>query len=163
MIKDFSQNFVMYHACGAWYHDGTNKIVNKNKRWIRPTLKPFSKKANDVRNKVETRTEVKLKSTVKIITLKDILISLMHFIKIKDILVQNMNLPMINLQARNQSKLIFTNKTLSNLILDKNSSLMKILLQTILYNQRQYPTLGMQAIIMKKRINSYPLPIRWKI
>ena len=142
---------------------GTNKILNKNKRWICPTFKPFSKKANDVRNKVETRTEVKLKSTVKIITLKDILISLMHFIKIKDILVQNMNLPMINLQARNQSKLILTNKTLSNLILDKNSSLMKILLQTIWYDQRQYPTLGIQTIIMKKRINSYLLPIRWKI
>ena len=65
MIKDFSQNFVMYHACGAWYHDGTNKILNKNKRCIRPTFKPFSKKTNDVRNQVETRTEVKLKSIVK--------------------------------------------------------------------------------------------------
>ena len=65
MIKDFSQNFVMYHACGAWYHDGTNTILNKNKRCIGPTFKPFSKKANDVRNNVEIRTEVKLKSIVK--------------------------------------------------------------------------------------------------
>ena len=65
MIKDFSQNFVMYHACGAWYHDGTNKILNKNRRCIHGTFKPFSKKTTDVRNKVEKRAEHKLKSIVK--------------------------------------------------------------------------------------------------
>ena len=163
MVKDFPQNFVMYHACGAWYHGGTNKILNKNRRCIRPTFKPFSKKTKDVRNKVETRAELKLKSTVKMITLKDILTSLMHLIKIKDILVQNMNLHMTNLQAMNQSIVILTNQTLNNLILEKNSSLMKILVQTILSNQKQYLSLGIQTIIMKQRINSYPLSFGCKI
>ena len=65
MIKDFSQNFVMDHACGAWYQDGTNKILNKNRRCSHATFKPFSKKANDVLNKVEKRAELKLKSIVK--------------------------------------------------------------------------------------------------
>ena len=32
MVKNFSQKFVVYHGCGAWYHDGTNKIVSKNRK-----------------------------------------------------------------------------------------------------------------------------------
>ena len=65
MVNNFSQKFVVYHGCRAWYHDGTNKIVSKNWKCIRPTFKPFWKKPNDVRNKVEARTQLKLKSVLK--------------------------------------------------------------------------------------------------
>ena len=65
MLKNFSQKFVVYHGCGAWYHDGTNKIVSKNRKCIRPTYEPCWKKPNDVCNKVETRAQLKLKSIVK--------------------------------------------------------------------------------------------------
>ena len=65
MVKIFSQKSVVYHDCGAWYHDGTNKIVSKTRKCIRPTYEPFWKKPNDVRNKVETRAQLKLKSVVK--------------------------------------------------------------------------------------------------
>ena len=59
MVKKFSQKFVVYHGCGAWYHDGTNKIVHKRK-CIYPTYEPFWKRPNDVRNRVETRLQLKL-------------------------------------------------------------------------------------------------------
>ena len=65
MVKNFCQKFLVYHGCSAWYHDGTNKIVSKNRKCIRPTYEPFWKKPNDVRNKVETRAQLKLKSVVK--------------------------------------------------------------------------------------------------
>ena len=65
MLQNFSQKFVVYHSCGAWYHNGTNKIVSKNRKCIRPTYETFWKKPNDVRNKVETRPQLKLKSVVK--------------------------------------------------------------------------------------------------
>ena len=65
MVKNFSQKLVVYHGCGAWYHDGTNKIVSKNRKYICPTYDPFCKKSNDVRNKVETIAQLKLKSIVK--------------------------------------------------------------------------------------------------
>ena len=65
MVKNFSQKFVVYHGCRAWYHNGTNKIVSRNRKCIRPTYEPFWKKPNDVRNKVETRAQLKLKSVVK--------------------------------------------------------------------------------------------------
>ena len=65
MVKNFSQKFVVYHGCGAWYHDGTNKIVSKNRNCVHPAYEPFWKKPNDVRNKVETRAQLKLKSVVK--------------------------------------------------------------------------------------------------
>ena len=65
MVKTFSQKCVVYHGCGAWYHDATNKIVSKNRKYIRPTYEPFWKKPNNVRNKVETRAQLKLKSVVK--------------------------------------------------------------------------------------------------
>ena len=64
MVKIFSQKFVLYHGCGAWHHDGTNRILYKNKKCIRPTSEPFWKKTNDVRNRVETRAQLKLKSIV---------------------------------------------------------------------------------------------------
>ena len=122
MFKEFSQNFVIYHGCGAWYYDGTNKILNKNRRCILPTYKPFWKKPNNVRNKVETRAQLKLKSIVTNDYIRRYFKSINAFDKIKDILVQ-----MMNLQTTNQSKLILTNQTLNNLILEKNSSLKKIL------------------------------------
>ena len=64
MGENFSQNFVVYHGCGAWYHNVTNKIVSKNRKCILPTYEPFWKNPNDVRNKVETRAQLKLKSVV---------------------------------------------------------------------------------------------------
>lgn len=64
MVKKFSQNFIVYHGCGSCYYDGTNRIVAKNRRCINPTYNPFWKKTNDVRNKVETRAQLKLKSIV---------------------------------------------------------------------------------------------------
>ena len=65
MVKNFSQKFVVYHGCGAWYQDGTNKIVSKNRKCIRPTYEPLWKKPNNVRNKVETRAQLKLKLVVR--------------------------------------------------------------------------------------------------
>ena len=65
MVKNFSQKFVVFHGCGAWYHDGTNKIVRKNGKCICPSYEPFRKKPNDVPNKVETIAQLKLKSIVK--------------------------------------------------------------------------------------------------
>lgn len=64
MVKKFSQNFIVYHGCGSCYYDGTNRIVAKNRRCINPTYNPFWKKTNDVRNKFETRAQLKLKSIV---------------------------------------------------------------------------------------------------
>ena len=65
MVKNFSQEFVVYHGCGAWYHDGTNKIESKNRNCVHPPYEPFWKKPNDVRNKVETKAQLKLKSVEK--------------------------------------------------------------------------------------------------
>ena len=56
----FSQTFVAYHGCGNDYQDGTNKIVPKNRRCIQQTYNPFWKKPSDVRNKVETRAQLKI-------------------------------------------------------------------------------------------------------
>ena len=64
MIKNFSQKCVVYHGCGASCYDGTNKIVSKNRKCISPTYKPFWKNANDVRNEVQTRAQLKLKSII---------------------------------------------------------------------------------------------------
>ena len=53
-----------YHGCGASCYDETNKIVSKNRKCISSTYKPFWKNANDVRNKVQTRAQLKLKSII---------------------------------------------------------------------------------------------------
>ena len=60
----FSQTFVAYHGCGNCYQDGTNKIVPKIRRCIMQTYNPFWKKPNDVRNRVETRAQLKIKVKV---------------------------------------------------------------------------------------------------
>ena len=65
MVKNFSQKFVVYHGCGAWYHDETNKIVSKNRKCVRPTYEPFWEKPNDVHNKVGTRA-LKLKKELNL-------------------------------------------------------------------------------------------------
>ena len=44
MAKKFSQNFIVYHGCGLWYHDGTNRIVAKKRACINPTYNHFGKK-----------------------------------------------------------------------------------------------------------------------
>ena len=41
---------------------GTRKIVPKNRRCITPTFYPFWKKPIDVRNKAETRAQLKVKT-----------------------------------------------------------------------------------------------------
>ena len=65
MVKKFSQNLIVYHGCGSWYHGGTNRIVPKIRRCIKPTYNPFWKRPNNVGNKVETRAQLNfLKSIV---------------------------------------------------------------------------------------------------
>ena len=61
-MVNFSQTFVVYHGCGNGYIDGTRKIVPKNRRCIVPTYYPFWKRPIDVRNKVETRAQLKVKT-----------------------------------------------------------------------------------------------------
>ena len=61
-MVNFSQRFVVYHGCGNSYQDGTRKIVPKNRKCIAPTYYPFWKKPIDVRNKVETRAQLKVKT-----------------------------------------------------------------------------------------------------
>ena len=63
-MVSFSQEFVVYHGCGNGYLDGTGKIVPKNRKCIMPTYYPFWKKPIDLRNRVETRPQVNLKTKV---------------------------------------------------------------------------------------------------
>ena len=58
----FSQTFVAYHGQGDCYQDGTNKIVSKNRKCNQQTYNPFWKKPSDVRNRVETRAQLKIKT-----------------------------------------------------------------------------------------------------
>ena len=60
-MKNITQTFVTYHGCGNCYIDGTNKIVPKGRRCINPTHNPFWKNLVDVRNKVQTRAQIKSK------------------------------------------------------------------------------------------------------
>ena len=61
-MVNFSQRFVVYHGCGNSYQDETRKIVPKNRKCIAPTYYPFWKKPIDVRNKVKTRAQLKVKT-----------------------------------------------------------------------------------------------------
>ena len=63
-MVNFSQTFIFYHGCGNGYIDGTRKIVPKNRRCIVPTYYSFWKRPIDVRNKVEPRAQLKLKTKV---------------------------------------------------------------------------------------------------
>ena len=58
----FSQTFVVYHGCGNNYRDGTRKIVPKNKKCSAGTYYPFCNKPIDVRNRVETWAQLKVKT-----------------------------------------------------------------------------------------------------
>ena len=60
-MKNIRQTFVTYHGCGNCYIDGTNKIVPKGRRCINPTHNSFWKNVVDVRNKVQTRIQIKSK------------------------------------------------------------------------------------------------------
>ena len=60
-MKNITQTFVTYHGCGNCYIDGTKKIVPKGRHCINPTLDPFWKNLVDVRNKVQTRAQIKSK------------------------------------------------------------------------------------------------------
>ena len=61
-MSQFSQTFVAYHGCGSCYQDGTNKIVPKNRRCIMQTYNPFWKNPMDVRNRVEKRAQLEIKT-----------------------------------------------------------------------------------------------------
>ena len=61
-MVNISQTFVSYHACGNGFYDRTRKILQKNQNCIRSTYYPYWKKPADVRNKVETRGQLKSKN-----------------------------------------------------------------------------------------------------
>ena len=61
-MVNFSQRFVVYYGCGNSYQDGRGKIVPKNRKCIAPTYYTFWKRPIDVRNKVETRAQLKVKT-----------------------------------------------------------------------------------------------------
>ena len=61
-MVNFSQGFVVYHGCGNSYQDETRKIIPKNRKCRAPTHYPFWKRPIDVRNKVETRAQLKVKT-----------------------------------------------------------------------------------------------------
>ena len=60
-MVNISQTFVVYHGCGKNYLDETREIVPKNRKCIRLTYYPFWKKPIDIRNRVKTRAQIKLK------------------------------------------------------------------------------------------------------
>ena len=61
-MVNFSQRFVVYHGCGNSYHNGIRELVPKNRKCIAPTYYPFWKRPIDVRNKIETRAQLKVKT-----------------------------------------------------------------------------------------------------
>ena len=71
---NFSQAFVVYHGCGNGYLHGTRKILSKNRNCLRPPHYSFWKKPVDVRNRVETRAQLKLKLLEKTSSLMKTLI-----------------------------------------------------------------------------------------
>ena len=64
-MKNFSQTFVNYHACGNGYLDGTNKIVPEGRKSIMPTYDPFWKKTIDTSNKIPKSTRSQIKNKPK--------------------------------------------------------------------------------------------------
>ena len=60
-MKNITQTFITYHGCGYCYIDETNKIVPKGRRCINLTHNLFWKNRVDVRNKVQTRAQIKSK------------------------------------------------------------------------------------------------------
>ena len=58
-----SKGFVEYHCCGACYADGTLLIISKNGGCYNPKSYPFGKHPADVRDKFNTRLQLKQKKT----------------------------------------------------------------------------------------------------
>ena len=56
-----SKGFVEYHCCGACYADGTLLIISKNGGCYNPKSYPFGKHPADVRDKFNTRLQLKQK------------------------------------------------------------------------------------------------------
>ena len=83
-MVNISQTFVVYHGCRKNYLDGTREIVLKNRKYIRPTYYPFWKKPIDVRNRVETRAQISLKTKAT----RDYVICITEMFFQKNILVQ---------------------------------------------------------------------------
>ena len=77
-IVNISQTFVTYHGCGNDFYDGTRKILQKNRNYIRPTYYPSWKKPVDVLNKVETKGQLKSKPRVT----SDYIKRYMHYINV---------------------------------------------------------------------------------
>ena len=61
-MANFLQRFVVYHGCGNSFQDGTRKIIPKKRKCIAPTYYLFWKKPIDVRKKVETRAQLRVKT-----------------------------------------------------------------------------------------------------
>ena len=60
-MKNITQTFVTYHGSGNCYIDGTNKTVPKGRHCIKRTYNPFWKNLINVRNRVQTRAQIKSK------------------------------------------------------------------------------------------------------
>ena len=80
-MVNISQTFVTYHGSGNGYLDEIRRIVQKNRKCIRATHYPFRKKPIDVRNRVETRAQIKLKPKATKGSLKRYMHYLNHFSK----------------------------------------------------------------------------------
>ena len=63
-MVNFSQTFSAYHGCGTGYLDRTRQIIPKNRKCIALTYHPFWENPIDVRNRVETRAQLKSKTKV---------------------------------------------------------------------------------------------------
>ena len=77
-MVNISQTFVTYHSCGNGFYDGTRNIISKNRNCIRLTHYPFWRKPVDVRNKVETRGQLKSKPRVT----RDYIKRYMHYVSV---------------------------------------------------------------------------------
>ena len=77
-MVNISQTFVVYHGCGNGYLDGTRKIVPKNSKCIRVTHYLFWENPIDVRNRVETKAQIKLKPKAT----KDYVKRYMHYLNV---------------------------------------------------------------------------------
>ena len=58
--KNFSQNYIVFHGCGACYLDGTNEIIKCG--CSNGTFNPFWKKPIDVTNKISKSTRSQIKN-----------------------------------------------------------------------------------------------------
>ena len=170
MVKNFSQKFVVYHGCGAWYHDGTNKILRKNRKCIHPTFEPFWKNPNNVHNKVETRAQLKLKSIVKNDYIRRYMRFINGFDKNKGYFSSDYDstddestndesiIPDNNLITDHSISITEQSNTSENLVIDENNA-SNDTKQSEAISNTQIP----DNKNMKQRINCYPLSFHCKI